>query len=124
MFVFSVSVAQELGLLVCSEIQLPGKEDKYIITEFVHLSMQELLAMVYLINDSNEHSSAVEIFNKMWNTKKFYMAQLYLFGLCFDEEISGVEPLLPNHQHPYAEKLKHDLRHALVECAGQVIILL
>lgn len=119
--VFIVNFAQELGLIVCTDFHEPGQKSKgSLITEFMHLSIQELLAMGYLLSQGK--AKATQIFNNMWTTKRFHMAQLYLFGFCYDDGIDpdGINLVVYISDQETSNELKQDLLEALLQNAAKV----
>lgn len=84
----------------------------------MHLSMQEFLAMTHLLN--RESAEVVEAFNTMWKTGQFHMAQLYLFGLLFDDGISGSNLFVPVKSSTTMKTLITGMEKALVDNAKMV----
>ena len=73
------------GLLVQTEIQDPEKEgSKRVLSQFIHLSIQEFLAMVGLLK---LHPDKVQqVFSELCRADSFSMATVFIFGLAFNED--------------------------------------
>ena len=86
---------RKLGLLMETQIQDPtDPEEKKVLSQFVHLSIQEVLAMVGLMNKSiDEIKTVVKQFAK---SQQFNMALLFLYGLVFDTSNEYSKKLFPS----------------------------
>lgn len=72
----SVEAGINLGLVI------KYKTEHSVNTEFIHLLVQEVLAMVHLLGEKD--ITAKSTFEKMWNSKAFSTALSHLFGLRYD----------------------------------------
>lgn len=74
-----MEIVKDTGLLHSMYNSIDGEESK--MAEFIHLSVQELLAMSRLAGSSTEIE---EVFTAMWKSRRLSMAQLYICGLLCD----------------------------------------
>ena len=68
------------GILNIKEVKT-GKRN-YIYAEFLHLTMQEMLAVAHLLP---KPSRTEEVLRDVFSSNQFNMARMYLFGLQYDE---------------------------------------
>lgn len=81
--IVSVKVGLDLGLIIDSNLSYTSCNSGQDFVEFVHLSIQEILAITHLLT-KNEETMRSE-FRKMWTSKFFSgFALPHLFGLCYD----------------------------------------
>ena len=76
---------RRIGLLVETDIDdpdNPGRND--IFSQFVHLSIQEMLAMVGLLTQDQE--KVQKALSRLCKSEQFNMALLFLYGVTFNQE--------------------------------------
>ena len=115
LFPISVEGIAESGLLMQTRIPNPERpEEMQILNQFVHLSIQEFLAMQGLLQ---EHPGKVKkVLQQLSRTGQFNMALLFLFGLAFDKRKSSFR-----HMPDSSRKLpsaKKDLTKLLLDNIG------
>ena len=72
------------GLLMQTEIPDPENQHKrQVLSQFVHLSIQEFLAMAGLLTQSLEQVR--DIVGQLAKSEQFNMALLFLYGMAFNE---------------------------------------
>ena len=89
----SVPKLQNVGLLMETDVVSPDQpQDKKILWQFVHLSLQEFLAMAGLLNESPEKIAPVltRTMTQLSRTGQYNMALLFLYGMAFDEGNSPI----------------------------------
>ena len=80
----SDSNIEKTGLLLTTSIQDPeDPEQTRVLSQFVHLSIQEYLAMLGLLTKEDDHFK--NIVKQLSRSQQFNMALLFLYGIAFDE---------------------------------------
>ena len=74
------------GILRIEEVK-KGKRNG-IIAEFLHLTMQEMLAVAHLLS---KPLPSIEMLGNVFSSNQFNMARMYLFGLQYDKESDWIK---------------------------------
>ena len=74
------------GILRMEEVK-KGKRNG-IIAEFLHLTMQEMLAVAHLLS---KPMPSIEMLRNVFSSNQFNMARMYLFGLQYDKESDWIK---------------------------------
>ena len=81
------------GLLLQTEIPDPeNQNENEVLSQFVHLSIQEFLAMVALLN--REPTYASQVLTELFETDHFNMARLFVCGLAFSKDSNVVRKMV------------------------------
>ena len=79
----------ETGLLTSTCIEDPEQPGKtQTLNQFIHLSIQEFLAMLKLIPKDGKYLG--KKLKKLSGSEQFNMALLFLYGLAFDDETRNI----------------------------------
>lgn len=90
-FNYPVHVAGDCGILLPHGITQPITY-KLELYEFVHLSVQELLAMMEL--SPKDTDTLIQTAQMMWRSSSFNMAKMFLYGLHFDSKSKDIKSLM------------------------------
>ena len=91
-FVFLVHTARQSGIFLQTEVSGPNTSDqKQVLGEFVHLSIQEFMAMIGLLVQSPEEVR--EALKMLSSSGQFNMALLFLYGFAFDTGSEALKEL-------------------------------
>ena len=101
---------RKVGLLMETDIQDPDDQTKIVtLSQFVHLSIQEFLAMAGLLKEDLEVLQ--NTLKRLCASEQLTMALLFLYGLAFNEENSVIKNISMAEDNPSAQKA--DVLHAL-----------
>ena len=80
------------GLLMETETQNPENPvEKRVLTQFVHLSIQECLAMAGLLQEP--HEKVKDTIRQLAGSQQYNMALLFVYGLAFDVDDGPISEL-------------------------------
>ena len=74
------------GLLMNTHIKDPeNPEQTRVLSQFVHLSIQEYLAMLGLLMCTEDDDHVQKVLEQLSGSQQFNMALLFLYGIAFEE---------------------------------------
>ena len=88
----TVHEMRKIGLLMDTDITVPGEQGGgKVLSQFVHLSIQEFLAMAGLLKESPD--KVRELIQEFGRSEQFNMALLFLYGLVYNDDNDSIRRL-------------------------------
>ena len=99
---------RQTGLLMDTNYEDPHRPGQItVLSQFVHLSIQEFLAMIGVIKSKGDGIEMV--IKQLCRSQQFNMALVFLYGLAFDESIPGHLPFCDLCDTSHTRKVLLDL---------------
>ena len=92
----------------------PSKKEPEVLSQFLHLSIQEFLAMAGLLKETPDKVS--QTLTQLTKSEQFNMALLFLYGLAFSSDSETIRGISDAVGRTFAQR--KELQQLLLEAVG------